>query len=308
MRADLEKQAMEQEFIEPDAPCAPVLDGDTVSRHPTSVDDASVDSAPRNGTAQAMLQEPLGYYEHFQVLVQSAREDSKVLDPISKDFNETVGMLYRHNVSHTKTKLLKWAVVERLAHVDDEALLPISYLYNDMLSKFDNEKLRIDLEDHARAMRNFKEWESEKNPLRKDVDVNIMVPHAVLACAEYHNLWSGEEGAEVIFKNARQMADFGPAHVYDTRSQNKERGWAAFLSRFYMALFGGLALIVPMLIMTLHESKVTSLVTTSVFVIAVAVLLAGFMEDADPKDILAATAAYAAVLVVFVGTGTSSGG
>ncbi len=79
-----------------------------------------------------------------------------------------------------------------------------------------------------------------------------------------------------------------------------------FLSRLAMALFGGLALIVPMLITTLHQTKLTTLLTTSLFVAAVAVALAWWMEDAQNKDIIAATAAYAAVLVVFVGSGTSN--
>lgn len=56
-----------------------------------------------------------------------------------------------------------------------------------------------------------------------------------------------------------------------------------------------------MMIMALHPSKLTSLLTTSVFTVAVAVALAVFMSDASPKDVVGATAAYAAVLVVFVG-------
>jgi VIT1/CCC1 family predicted Fe2+/Mn2+ transporter len=81
-----------------------------------------------------------------------------------------------------------------------------------------------------------------------------------------------------------------------------------FFSRLAMALFGGAALIAPMLIMTLHQTKLTSLLTTSLFVVAVAVTLAWWMEDAKNQDVIAATAAYAAVLVVFVGTGTTTTG
>ena len=72
-----------------------------------------------------------------------------------------------------------------------------------------------------------------------------------------------------------------------------------------MALFGGVSLIVPMLIMKLHTTLLTQLVTTSVFIVAMGVLLAWYMRDAQKRDILAATATYAAVLVVFVGTTTS---
>jgi hypothetical protein len=56
-----------------------------------------------------------------------------------------------------------------------------------------------------------------------------------------------------------------------------------------------------MLIMSLHPTKVTSLMTTSMFVVVVAVLLAYSMTDALPQDVIGATAAYAAVFVVFVG-------
>jgi hypothetical protein len=80
----------------------------------------------------------------------------------------------------------------------------------------------------------------------------------------------------------------------------------AFGERFFMSLFGGYILVVPMLIMTLHPTLLTALLTTSVFVIAVAVILAIRMETAQPKDLLGIAAAYAAVLVVFVGTATTN--
>jgi hypothetical protein len=48
----------------------------------------------------------------------------------------------------------------------------------------------------------------------------------------------------------------------------------AFLERLKISLFGGFALVVPMLIMTLHSTLLAVLLTTSVFVFAVAVTLA----------------------------------
>lgn len=81
--------------------------------------------------------------------------------------------------------------------------------------------------------------------------------------------------------------------------------------KIFMAVVGGLVLLAPMLIMVLHPGLLTALTTTSVFVLVVAIGLALIMKGADEKDIVAATAAYAAVLVVFVGTSatdvTSSG-
>ena len=58
--------------------------------------------------------------------------------------------------------------------------------------------------------------------------------------------------------------------------------------------------------MTLHPSRNTSLITVSAATFLFALVLALVATDSDGKDVLAATAAYAAVLVVFVGT--SSGG
>ena len=71
-----------------------------------------------------------------------------------------------------------------------------------------------------------------------------------------------------------------------------------------MAVFGGATLIVPMLIMVLDQRRVTTLLTTSAFTLGIGLILAFWLEDASSKDIIAATAAYAAVLVVFVGSGT----
>lgn len=68
-----------------------------------------------------------------------------------------------------------------------------------------------------------------------------------------------------------------------------------------MASAGGLILIVPMLIMANLRSQTASLITTCVamFLFAVGVT---FGTQLKPDQVLGATAAYAAVLVVFVGT------
>ncbi len=74
------------------------------------------------------------------------------------------------------------------------------------------------------------------------------------------------------------------------------------LARFIISFTGGASLVVPMLIMTLPNQHTTkSLVVTSVAV----TLFAGVMSlilKASNAETLVATATYAAVLVVFVGT------
>jgi hypothetical protein len=74
------------------------------------------------------------------------------------------------------------------------------------------------------------------------------------------------------------------------------------LLRFLITVITGASLIVPMVIMTLDKSQTKSLITTSVAVVLVAGLLACLKaKNFDIITIITTTAAYAAVLVVFVG-------
>ena len=77
--------------------------------------------------------------------------------------------------------------------------------------------------------------------------------------------------------------------------------------RILVALSGGLSLVIPMLIMSIEPNLTKSLVTTSAFVIAFGVGMATFVPQSEYKDLLASTAAYAAVLVVFVGVNGVNG-
>jgi hypothetical protein len=78
----------------------------------------------------------------------------------------------------------------------------------------------------------------------------------------------------------------------------------AFIGKVVGALFGGIMLIVPMIIMTIHASVAKSLITSSIAVgiVATAVI---FLSDGNWRDVLGITAAYTAVVVVFVGTSVS---
>lgn len=61
-----------------------------------------------------------------------------------------------------------------------------------------------------------------------------------------------------------------------------------------------------MLIMVLHPMLLTRLLTTFIFIIVASVTLTFLVQEAERKDLVGATAAYAPVLVVFVGTGEDS--
>jgi VIT1/CCC1 family predicted Fe2+/Mn2+ transporter len=163
-------------------------------------------------------------------------------------------------------------------------------------------------------VRNYETWKA--TPASVSVEFEFEFSHeaalsfAVLEYGQRHKLWSENDLTEHQRKTVDRLLDSrgNSLELVLDAFKAKEKMWQAFVSRLAMALFGGAALIAPMLIMALHQSKLTSLLTTSLFVIAVAVMLAWWMEDATNKDIVGATAAYAAVLVVFVGTGTTTTG
>jgi hypothetical protein len=78
-----------------------------------------------------------------------------------------------------------------------------------------------------------------------------------------------------------------------------------FVDRFgrvIIAIGGGATLLVPMIVMSLHQSLTKSLITVSAAVVLFAILLSQLFAAAY-SDILTITTAYAAVLVVFVGGG-----
>jgi Flp pilus assembly protein TadB len=69
-------------------------------------------------------------------------------------------------------------------------------------------------------------------------------------------------------------------------------------TRLTAAIIGGLALVGPMLIMAINPSLKKNLITVSCCVFTFAILMA-LKSPAEPGDLLASTAGYAAVLVVF---------
>ena len=167
----------------------------------------------------------------------------------------------------------------------------------------------------AQAVKSFEYW---KTSMMQTVDL-VTPPNydtygrtlAMLECASHHEsdpsaLATIKSISNTLFKD---LADFSrtqaPAHLQRAECLNAKRRKRGLLNRMAMSTFGGLTLIVPMLIMVLDPRKLVSVVTTSVFTLAVGLILAIWMDEAESKDMIAATAAYAAVLVVFVGAGTT---
>lgn len=89
---------------------------------------------------------------------------------------------------------------------------------------------------------------------------------------------------------------FTGRHSANEKAKDKRR-----LLRLAMAIVGGLFLIAPMLIMVFVRSRAASVSTTCGAIVLASLALA-FLTDLGPNEVLATCAAYAAVLVVFVGT------
>jgi hypothetical protein len=87
------------------------------------------------------------------------------------------------------------------------------------------------------------------------------------------------------------------AEMIEKRHAELKMAW----QRFAFAMLGGLALIVPVLIIVVQTIPVPvkALVVVSISILLFALSVAMFSKAA-PENLLAATAAYAAVLVVFI--------
>ncbi|PMD59899.1 uncharacterized protein K444DRAFT_612963 [Hyaloscypha bicolor E] len=77
------------------------------------------------------------------------------------------------------------------------------------------------------------------------------------------------------------------------------------LKRFAFAIIGGLIIVVPMLILVVGSAtaKTLAVISTSIFLFAVSVAV---FSTTEPGNLLAATAAYAAVLMALIGGGHRS--
>lgn len=108
-------------------------------------------------------------------------------------------------------------------------------------------------------------------------------------------------------KRQRVPDDFSdPMLIGGSRAWSRRKREAEmFTVRFWFGLVGGLALIGPMLLMVLLRAHgiAVSLITASLSTILFALLMAKF-SDQSPVALVGTTAAYAAVMVVFVGSST----
>ena len=124
----------------------------------------------------------------------------------------------------------------------------------------------------------------------------------------------GARGSLPDYLAGRALEDFDFAAPMDkgskepiggTRLESYENArWQRFIENLGMAAVGGGFLVGPMWLMVLHNTLYTALATTSACVLVFGIIMAWFLQE--KMNVLSVTAAYAAVLVVFVGTSTGS--
>lgn len=99
----------------------------------------------------------------------------------------------------------------------------------------------------------------------------------------------------------------GRQTVCGTRGDNLSKTWFMnFKRRVAVAAVGGLFLVGPMWLMVLYKKLYVQLASATGFVAAFGIVMATFLDKDDA--VMASTAAYAAVLVVFVGASTGGDG
>jgi hypothetical protein len=76
------------------------------------------------------------------------------------------------------------------------------------------------------------------------------------------------------------------------------------LKRFAFAIIGGLIIVVPMLVLVVGSApaKTLGVISASIFLFAVSVAV---FSTTAPENLLAATAAYASVLIALIGSSGS---
>ncbi|KAK2022783.1 hypothetical protein LX32DRAFT_686945 [Colletotrichum zoysiae] len=159
------------------------------------------------------------------------------------------------------------------------------------------------LEQYIKALQDHDYMESRSKSIRDPflATGEYNVDNYVLNCNIDSALANDIKGEVDSLKPWDVGPDASSDPITGTRRSNVAKTWyRGFKERLVIAAAGGAFLVGPMWIMVLKDGLYASLVSTTAFVTAFGILMAYFLNEA--KDVLASTAAYAAVLVVFVGS------
>lgn len=174
------------------------------------------------------------------------------------------------------------------------------------------------VEHHVYGLRSGLALDLVRRLLHKVIPGFIKYPYFIYVQMRKREIKEKQKNGEDTEKNSQEFLDDGSgfndiSDKHKESSDQKDRRKYAdskvidVISRFLVAFVGGGALLAPMLIMTYHTSQSARLIT-----VCVAVLVFGFLfaigTRATNQEVLAASAAYAAVMVVYIGSASTGNG
>ncbi|KAI1753610.1 hypothetical protein F4782DRAFT_82845 [Xylaria castorea] len=166
----------------------------------------------------------------------------------------------------------------------------------------ESENWENDLETYIKAVQDYDHMTSHSKLPRDpfyvtgERYVDAYVLHSLLGDA------AKDITGEPILVNAPWETTEEP--IGGTRNEMTAKSESAnFKKRIAIAAVAGFFLIGPMWLMVLHNTLYTCLVSTTVSVTVFGIILACSLDS--PKEVMSGTAAYAAILVVFVGVGNT---
>ncbi|PKS08598.1 hypothetical protein jhhlp_004984 [Lomentospora prolificans] len=216
--------------------------------------------------------------------VDAARRHIYYAHERGERFNITA--LHRMNLHYMRKRLIdETAVILKKGEMDDENSKTLTSLIRDYCTAVrDREYMRASA---------YPDWQDCLFHLKSERPMERDLLNYFKEC--------GVQPEEAVLVHEDQLMPALPGGPWDYWPL-----WRMKRERYSLAILGAVILNVPMVIMVLVPTPVVSLVTVVVCTMLFAVASAYFSPSKLPIELLVATAAYAAVLVVFVGSATES--
>ncbi|KAK3393404.1 hypothetical protein B0H63DRAFT_458145 [Podospora didyma] len=233
--------------------------------------------APNDEEANPVIADPVS-----KSTVDAARRHIFYLNERGERFNMTA--LHRMNMHYMRKRIL------------DETM---TILKKGEMNDGNSEALSLLMQNYCTALRDrefmrdagYRDWANNPFLLRSERPME----RQLLSHLSGHGILP-ERGVAPAENDLMPDMPGGPWDYPSSARRRRER--------YALATVGGVILVAPMVFMVLVPTKAANLATTAVCTMVFAVAVAYFSPSKLPIELLAATATYAAVLVVFVGGAT----
>ncbi|KAG9228266.1 hypothetical protein BJ875DRAFT_253370 [Amylocarpus encephaloides] len=264
--------------------------------------------------AQRSVRAPVTSTEAKMLLEDYDLKTSNIGDifPV-RDHNAMVKAMFLDSIQYQTAKLCRhiWILKSRNKH------------YKELQTIERCDMIQDDLGRYVRFMETYERWlkctlpETELEPNNPPSSVRTLGRTlAMIECAQHHGSNSDKEIEPSVltelsrpfFKSynptfLRSSNSWATAKPFSKVVKERARSQArisGLVPRSIMATLGGGALIVPILAMVLDPKMISTLLTTSAFVLPVGLVVACWMNDEQVQDIVTAMVVYAAVWAVLL--------